>query len=188
MAVVAVVPVVEGERKAVFHVLLFRPGRGIHRDCSLVPHAGDAVDVAGHVESVADAGHDFAIALGADQGLFGLVVIPIVDAVVVRPGVVGDFGEDLLSGLICSSCNEEETLFGSLGKVTEAQGICPRCRAPRTPRLLRTIDGKDANVLDRTFGAIGAPAWDIVGGRVGGTQRYFEFQGDREAVLRGLAP
>lgn len=107
---------------------------------------------------------------------------------ILGPSAVLEMNQDLLSGLLCPSCGEEEALYGSLGKVTEAQGLCPRCRSPRTPRLLRIIDGKDASLLDRTFAAIGAPAWDIVGGRAGESQRFFEFQGDRDVVLRGLAP
>ncbi len=107
---------------------------------------------------------------------------------ILGPSAVLEMNQDLLSGLICSSCGEEEALYGSLGKVTEAKGLCPRCQEPRTPRLLRIIDGKDAGLLDRVLGTIGVPAWDILGGRVGESQHYFEFQGDREAVLRGLAP
>jgi hypothetical protein len=42
-------------------------------------------------------------------------------------------GRDLLASLRCADCGEDEPVFASLGKVTEAQGRCPRCHQPRTP-------------------------------------------------------
>ncbi len=104
------------------------------------------------------------------------------------PSAVVEMNQDLLAGLLCTKCGEEEAVFCSLGKVSEARGRCPRCGEPRTPRLFRTIDGKDSALLDRDLGSIGVPAWDILAGRAGMKQRCYEFQGDREAVLGALAP
>ena len=94
--------------------------------------------------------------------------------------------QDLLRSLFCSACNEDEPLFASLGKVTEEQGRCPRCRQHRTPRLFHTIDGSDRPLLDRTLGEIGVPSWDIVAGRAGLDQHYYEFAEDRHDVLGPL--
>jgi adenylyltransferase/sulfurtransferase len=91
--------------------------------------------------------------------------------------------QDLLSGLECPRCNTEEEFLGSLGKVTEEQGRCPRCHEPRVPRLVRTIDGRNPSLEERTLGELGIPPWDILGGRVGMKQRFYEFQGDRQTVL-----
>jgi adenylyltransferase/sulfurtransferase len=104
------------------------------------------------------------------------------------PEAVIETNQDLLASLFCERCNEEEPLFASLGKVTEAQGRCPRCREHRTPKIYHTIDGRDSSLADRTLGELGVPAWDIVGGRAGMQQRFYEFQGDREAVLGNLFP
>jgi molybdopterin/thiamine biosynthesis adenylyltransferase len=104
------------------------------------------------------------------------------------PDAVIESNQDLLSGLLCPTCGVEEPVFTSLGKVTEAQGKCPRCGQPRTPQLLRTIDGRDSSLGERTLAEIGIPPWDIVGSRVGPRQHYYEFQGDRDAVLGELAP
>ena len=79
-------------------------------------------------------------------------------------------------------------MWTSLGKVTEAQGRCPQCQEQRTPRLLRVIDGRDGTLLDRTLAEIGIPPWDILGGRLGLQQRFYEFQGDRGTMLGPLAP
>lgn len=95
--------------------------------------------------------------------------------------------QDLLASLYCSRCGEEEPIFASLGKVTEAQGRCSRCREPRTPRMFHTIDGQDQALADRTLGSIGIPPWDILGGRAGLEQRFYEFHGDRDTVLGCLA-
>jgi adenylyltransferase/sulfurtransferase len=96
--------------------------------------------------------------------------------------------QDLLRSLYCDRCADEEPVFASLGRVTEAQGRCPRCHEHRTPRIYHTIDGRDPALLDRRLGEIGIPPWDIVGGRAGFRPRYYEFAGDREMVLGPLAP
>jgi len=38
-------------------------------------------------------------------------------------------------------------------------------------------------VLDRTLGELGIPPWDVLAGRCGGQQAFYEFAGDRAAVL-----
>src|SRR5262249_40529856 len=75
------------------------------------------------------------------------------------PGAVVEANQDLLTGLLCTRCGTEEPLRASLGKVTEAQGRCPRCGEPRTPRLARVFDGGDPALLDEKLGAIGVPPW-----------------------------
>lgn len=95
--------------------------------------------------------------------------------------------QDLLAALACARCGEEEPVYASLGKVTEARGRCPRCGDPRTPRVFHTLDGADASLNDRTLGAIGVPPWDVLGGRAGLTMRYYELAGDRGEVLGNLA-
>jgi adenylyltransferase/sulfurtransferase len=104
------------------------------------------------------------------------------------PEAIVETNQDLLAGLLCPRCGKEEEVFASLGKVTEAQGRCPRCREPRTPQLLRTLDSKAGSLLERTLGALGVPPWDVLGGRAGMKQRFYEFGGDRQAVLGVLAP
>jgi molybdopterin/thiamine biosynthesis adenylyltransferase len=98
-----------------------------------------------------------------------------------------ELGRELLSGLLCPRCGEEETRFASLGKISQSEGLCPRCREPRTPRLLQAIDAGNPALLDRTFDQIGVPPWDVVSGRAGTQQQFYLFDGDREAVLGPLA-
>jgi hypothetical protein len=94
-----------------------------------------------------------------------------------------ELGRDLLRSLHCSACREDETVFASLGKITEARGRCPRCGEPRTPAMFHSVDGRDSDLLEKTLGEIGIPAWDVVCGRAGMEQRFYEFQGDSSLVL-----
>ena len=102
------------------------------------------------------------------------------------PEAVIEAGRDLLGSLRCEACNREEPVFASLGRVTEAQGRCPRCGQPRTPSMFHTIDGRRPDLLDMTLAAIGIPPWDVLGGRAGWERRSYEFIGDRASVLGPL--
>jgi molybdopterin/thiamine biosynthesis adenylyltransferase len=95
---------------------------------------------------------------------------------------VVEFNQDVLASLFCGKCGEEETMLASLGKVTEKQGRCPQCQQPRTPKLFHTVDGRE-KFLDKTLHGIGVPRWDIVAGRNGMEQRFYELAGDRKMVL-----
>ena len=98
-----------------------------------------------------------------------------------------ELNQELLRSLRCQRCNQEEPVFMSLGKVTQRQGKCPRCGEDRTPAMFHSIDATDASLLDKTLEEIGVPPWDIIAGRRGMEQRYYEFQGDRERVLGKLS-
>jgi adenylyltransferase/sulfurtransferase len=102
------------------------------------------------------------------------------------PDAVLEANQDLLSSLTCPRCGEEEMLLTSLGKVTEEQGRCRRCREMRTPNVFHTINGDEKWLKEQTLGDIGVPAWDVVGARAGLRQRFYEFAGDRAAILGPL--
>jgi adenylyltransferase/sulfurtransferase len=103
------------------------------------------------------------------------------------PDAVIELNQDVLASLRCEKCGEDEPVYASLGKVTEKQGRCPKCGAHRVPQTFHTIGSGRMDVLDRTLAEIGVPAWDVLGGRAGLEQRFYEFQGDRAAVLGSLA-
>jgi molybdopterin/thiamine biosynthesis adenylyltransferase len=104
------------------------------------------------------------------------------------PEAVIETGRDLLASLHCEDCGEDEPIFASLGMVTEAQGRCPRCGHPRTPSMFHTIDGRRPDLRDRTLAEIGIPPWDVLGGRAGMRQQFYELGGDRPFVLGSLSP
>lgn len=97
-----------------------------------------------------------------------------------------EFNQDLLASLHCVKCNETEPWLSSLGQVSEKDSRCPNCKELRTPELYHHVSG-DSLLLDKTFLELGVPRWDILGGRAGTEIQYFEFAGDKEAVLGPIA-
>lgn len=97
-----------------------------------------------------------------------------------------EFNTDLLESLHCPSCGQTESMPASLGKVTEQQGRCPTCGEHRVPNTFHTIKGSEP-FLDSSLAEIGVPPWEILGGRAGTEQRFYEFAGDRDEVLGSLA-
>lgn len=104
----------------------------------------------------------------------------------IGPKAILDFNDDLLRSLTCPGCQTTERVLSSLGKVTEAQGRCPRCGEPRSPEMYHSLSG-DSDVLDHTLVELGVPMWDVIGARSGAGQVYFEMGGDRNMVLGPLA-
>ena len=102
------------------------------------------------------------------------------------PDALIETGRDLLASLHCPACGEDEPIFASLGRVTEAQGLCPRCSQPRVPSMFHTIDGRRQDLGDKTLAEIGIPPWDVLGGRVGLSHRYYELGGDRDDMIQNL--
>ena len=98
-----------------------------------------------------------------------------------------ELNQDVLSGLECSKCGTRERVLASLGKVTEAQGRCPKCGDNRIPHTFHTIDGSE-DFLDRTLRDIGVPSWDVLAGRRGMEQRFYEFRHDSTDLLGEEAP
>ncbi len=100
-----------------------------------------------------------------------------------------ELNHDLLSGLQCPTCDNVEPRFTSLARVTESDGVCPTCGEQRVPQTYHSIGrelGNAATLREKTLAEIGVPPWDIVGGRVGLQQRFYELIGDRPAVLGEL--
>jgi adenylyltransferase/sulfurtransferase len=99
---------------------------------------------------------------------------------------VVDLNNDLLKSLHCARCDDAETIYSSLGKVTEDQGRCPKCGEHRAPEIYHSIERPSQAFVDRTLSEIGVPAWDVLAGRSGTKRRFYEFRGDESAVLGSL--
>jgi molybdopterin/thiamine biosynthesis adenylyltransferase len=102
------------------------------------------------------------------------------------PGAIVEFQTDLLSGLECPHCAFTTTHFCSLGRVTEREGLCPRCGAPRIPHTYHTLSGVEP-FLDQTLEQLGVPAWEVMTARVGTRHIHYELAGDAPDVLGPLA-
>ncbi len=95
--------------------------------------------------------------------------------------------QDLLDSLDCPACGRSEPRRQSLGKINESAARCPDCGGDRIPKFFHTISVNDRDLFDATLGSLGVPAWEILTGRSGEERRFYEFRGDRTAVLRSLA-
>lgn len=101
------------------------------------------------------------------------------------PEAVVDFNQDLIQSFTCHSCQETEPCFASLGQVTERNAICPGCGDLRAPDFYHSLDAQ-SEFLDRTLHELGVPRWDILTGRKGMEQKFYELSGDRQQVLGAL--
>ncbi len=100
-------------------------------------------------------------------------------------GAVIEFNHELLESLTCPQCQETEPHLASLGHVTEKAGLCPGCGSPRAPNLYHTVRSQ-SHLLDYKLSELGVPLWDVLAGRNGMNQAYYEFTGDRHQVLGPL--
>jgi molybdopterin/thiamine biosynthesis adenylyltransferase len=98
---------------------------------------------------------------------------------------VAETSNDLLASLYCGNCLQEEARPSSLGRIGEKSSLCPRCGDRRAPKLYHTLDGTEG-LLDRTLGSLGVPPWDVLAGRRGMHQTFYEFAADRREVLGPL--
>ncbi len=102
------------------------------------------------------------------------------------PDAVIELNKDILHKLKCNKCQTEQDVFTSLGRISEEQARCPNCGEMRELETLHAISGQE-NFLGRTFEEVGIPPYDIIGGRAGMDQLFFEFGGDAQRVLGPLA-
>ena len=105
------------------------------------------------------------------------------------PAAELELARDVLEKLRCPQCQEEETLFASLGRVTADKAACPHCPAGvrREVVTFYKIRGSEA-FLDRTLAQIGVPPFDIVTARSPGRGAIgLELSADAAAVLGPLS-
>lgn len=98
-----------------------------------------------------------------------------------------ELNSDILTALKCRRCDTTEVVFRSLGRVSERDGLCPKCGQARELETTSTIYG-DESYLDMTFQALGVPLFDIITARNGTRRLHIEFSGDRRGVLGPLCP
>lgn len=96
-----------------------------------------------------------------------------------------EFTREIVCELRCDACNESEAIFKLLGKITESEARCPKCGRIRSYDSCHSVVGEES-YLDMTLAEIGIPAFDIISGRLGTDQRFYELTGDRDDVLGAL--
>ena len=90
---------------------------------------------------------------------------------------VVELNHDILVSLRCVACDETEPIGTTLGLVGEGKGKCAKCGEIRLPEITHTIDN-DSPYLDQTLAEIGVPPWDVIAGRDGLEQIFYEFAAD----------
>ena len=97
-----------------------------------------------------------------------------------------DFHREIVYRMECKQCDVSVAASKLLGKMTESDAACPKCGEVMAIDMCHSISGDEA-FLDKTFAEIGIPAFDIVSGRCGMKERFYELSGDRAAVLGNIA-
>ena len=98
--------------------------------------------------------------------------------------VIG-LARDVISHLSCPVCFSQEEVFKSLGKVTEADAVCPDCGKTRVPVTFTTL-GLDDQLDGVRFSELGVPLFDIVTARSGERSISYVFDGDAARLLGPL--
>jgi molybdopterin/thiamine biosynthesis adenylyltransferase len=88
---------------------------------------------------------------------------------------------DLVYRLVCDHCGREEAFLKNLAQLSVTEADCPVCGQSRQPVITHQITG-DEPFLDCTLRATGVASWEILAGRVGFKQIYFELSGDRGLI------
>lgn len=102
------------------------------------------------------------------------------------PEAVIELKEDVLVGFNCGPCGVISPARGSLGRIREADSVCPTCQQLRIPELAHTFDGSEP-FIDQTLAEIGVPPFDVLVGRNGEQCRYYLLDGDRTHLLGEFA-
>jgi len=122
-----------------------------------------------------------------DAGVDDLTVKELIDeGRRLLPGAELELCRDVLQSLDCPRCGQSEELFVSLGKVRADQAFCARCEGVR--RQVKTFFrvGDAPELLNRTLGQIGIPAWDIIVARRDELAIGLELSADRSRILGPL--
>ncbi len=101
------------------------------------------------------------------------------------PDAVVGLSRDVISALSCAECGTEETVYKSLGKVTETDALCPQCGQPRAPETLLTL-GLEPGLEEMTLESLGVPPFDVVTARSEKGSISYLFDGDAGRILGGL--
>jgi molybdopterin/thiamine biosynthesis adenylyltransferase len=102
------------------------------------------------------------------------------------PGAVlelsGGLERDLITFLVCSTCNTRVEVNRPQYQVSVEEGTCPTCGQIREPILTHTITGTEP-FLNKTLSELGIPSLDIIPARQGLTYKFFELTGDEASFI-----
>jgi adenylyltransferase/sulfurtransferase len=88
-----------------------------------------------------------------------------------------DLSREIVRELVCPSCRHRETVLQPVDRLTEADALCKRCGKETAPEFFHSLDA-GSDLLKKTAGEIGLPAWDVLWARRGSHAIGFELAGD----------
>ncbi|PKL46309.1 MAG: molybdopterin biosynthesis protein MoeB [Candidatus Riflebacteria bacterium HGW-Riflebacteria-2] len=92
---------------------------------------------------------------------------------------------EVLTGFSCSECGVDVEYHSSLGRVSDADAVCPDCGKQRFPIMSHQFDGSEP-WPDMTLAKFGIPDFDVFIGSDGERQIYYLLNGDRQRILGPL--
>ncbi len=93
-----------------------------------------------------------------------------------------EFDGEIVTGMYCPHCDQEEAIFKKMARLYENEAICPVCNGRRDMRLTHKISGEEP-YLERTLAQMDLPPLAIIRGRNDQARAYFELTGDKETFL-----
>jgi adenylyltransferase/sulfurtransferase len=102
------------------------------------------------------------------------------------PGAVIEFSRDVISSLICPSCDRREDVFAPVGALSYEQGRCPHDGQPRSVETMHNYAAGGA-AGSRRLDQLGLPPFDVFVGRSGESEIAYLMAGDRADVLGRFA-
>jgi len=93
--------------------------------------------------------------------------------------------KEMVYSLHCKNCNAKKPFYKLMGKITEEEAYCDRCKQICIPEMTHTIKG-DETFLDYTLELLGIPEMEILIGRNGLNTINIEMTGDRAKLLGEL--
>lgn len=97
-----------------------------------------------------------------------------------------ELNREIVHQMTCDQCSVSVPASRLLGKMTEADAACPKCGEVMALKMCHSVSGKEA-FIDKTFAEIGLPVFDIIAGRCGMVEKYYEFSGDKADALGAIA-
>jgi molybdopterin/thiamine biosynthesis adenylyltransferase/DNA-binding transcriptional regulator YhcF (GntR family) len=98
------------------------------------------------------------------------------------PDAVIELDQELVTSLVCPTCQTAEEVLRSVSEITFEAGHCPDCGELREAQFTHMITGEE-NFLHRTLANVGVPPLHILRAHNGYDYRFYELSGDLPEAL-----
>jgi len=98
------------------------------------------------------------------------------------PDAVIELDQELVTSLVCPTCQTTEEVLRPVSEITFEAGHCPDCGELREAQFTHMVTGEE-NFLHRTLANVGVPALHILRAHNGYDYRFYELSGDLPEAL-----